>query len=87
MLTESTRTLLQHHTVVWIDVSPEEGIRRTAGDSSRPVLDAVDPAQHYRDLLEAREPFYREVADHRVRTDARPPQRVVAQVLSFIDPE
>ena len=87
VLTDSTRTLLQHHTVVWIDVSVEEGVRRTAGDRSRPVLDAEDPAQHYQDLLAAREPFYREVADHRVRTDARPPQRVVAQVLSFIDPE
>lgn len=85
VLTESTRKLLQNHTVVWIDVSPEEGIRRTAGDTTRPVLYAEDPQQHYRDLLTAREPFYREVAKHRVRTDSRPPQGVVAQVLSFID--
>ena len=85
VLTESTRTLLQTHTVVWIDVSAEEGIRRTAGDTSRPVLDAEDPEQRYRDLIIAREPFYREVAKHRVRTDSRPPQGVVAQVLSFID--
>ena len=77
--------MLQNHTVVWIDVSAEEGIRRTAGDTSRPVLDAEDPEQRYRDLLTAREPFYREVAKHRVRTDSRPPQGVVAQVLSFID--
>lgn len=85
VLTESTRRLLQHHTVVWIDVSAEEGIRRTAGDTSRPVLHADDPEQHYRDLLATREPFYREVAKYRVRTDERPPQAVVAQVLSFID--
>lgn len=85
VLTESTRRLLKHHTVVWIDVTPEEGIRRTKGDTSRPVLHAEDPEQHYRDLLSAREPFYREVATYRVRTDERPPQRVVAEVLSFID--
>lgn len=85
VLTESTRTLLQRHPVVWIDVTAEEGIRRTAGDTSRPVLKADDPAAHYRNLLTTREPFYREVADHRVRTDSRPPQRVVAEVLSFID--
>ena len=87
MLTESTRTLLQRHTVVWIDVTPEEGIRRTANDTSRPVLNAANREEHYRNLLETREPFYREVADHRVRTDSRPPQRVVAEVLSFIDTE
>lgn len=85
VLTESTRRLLQNHTVVWIDVSPEEGIRRTAGETTRPVLFADDPQQHYRDLLTTREPYYREVAKHRVRTDSRPPQGVVAQVLSIID--
>lgn len=87
VLTDSTRTLLQRHTVVWIDVTPEEGIRRTANDTSRPVLNAANREEHYRNLLETREPFYREVADHRVRTDSRPPQRVVAEVLSFIDTE
>lgn len=87
VLTQSTRTLLQNHTVVWIDVSADEGIRRTASDNSRPVLQADNPLEHYRNLLLTREPFYREVADHRVRTDSRPPQRVVAEVLSFIDTE
>ncbi|WP_083317079.1 MULTISPECIES: shikimate kinase [unclassified Corynebacterium] len=85
VLTPSTRQLLQRHTVVWIDVTAEEGIRRTAGSTSRPVLQADDPAQHYRDLLATREPFYREVANYRVRTDSRPPQRVVAEVLSIIE--
>ena len=85
VLHEMTRQLLQPHTVVWIDVSADEGIRRTAGESSRPVLAAADPAKRYRELLEQREPFYREVADFRVRTDERPPQRVVAEVLGIID--
>ncbi|WP_115684538.1 shikimate kinase [Corynebacterium senegalense] len=85
VLNEMTRALLQPHTVVWIDVSPEEGVRRTAGQTTRPVLAAADPAQHYRDLLAAREPYYREVSDFRVRTDERPPQRVVAEVLGIIE--
>ncbi|SER46739.1 Shikimate kinase [Corynebacterium cystitidis DSM 20524] len=85
VLTDEVRDMLQGHTVVWIDVSPEEGIRRTSRDNSRPVLAAQDPEAHYRALLEAREPFYREVADYRVRTDERPPQRVVAEILAIID--
>lgn len=85
VLTESTRRLLAAHNVVWIDVSVEEGVRRTAGNDSRPVLKADDPEAHYRALLEAREPYYREVAMHRVRTDSRPPQRLVAEILALIE--
>lgn len=85
VVTESTRKLLQAHNVVWIDVSVEEGVRRTAGSDSRPILKAEDPEAHYRALLESREPYYREVAMHRVRTDSRPPQRLVAEILSLIE--
>ncbi|WP_288864239.1 shikimate kinase [uncultured Corynebacterium sp.] len=85
VVTEEVRALLQRHTVVWIDVSAEEGIRRTADDSTRPVLDGEDREQRYRELVVEREPYYREVATFRVRTDERPPQRVVAEILGFIE--
>lgn len=87
IVSEEVRQLLQRHTVVWIDVSAEEGIRRTAEDSTRPVLAGDDREQRYRDLMEQREPLYREVSTFRVRTDERPPQRVVAEILGFIDGE
>ncbi|MGD7001181.1 shikimate kinase [Corynebacterium halotolerans] len=85
VLTESTRHLLADHVVVWIDVSVEEGYRRTSGDTSRPILAAADPRAHYRTLLETRAPLYQEVADFRVRTDRRSPQQVVAEVLGHLD--
>lgn len=85
VVSKQVRTLLQRHTVVWIDVTAEEGIRRTAEDASRPVLDGDDRQQRYRDLMEQREPLYREVSSFRVRTDERPPQRVVAEILGFVD--
>ncbi|QGU04707.1 shikimate kinase [Corynebacterium comes] len=85
VLTDSTRQLLNQHCVVWIDVSVEEGVRRTASESSRPVLAADDPVAHYRRLLEQRAPLYHEVADFRVRTDGRTPQQSVADILGFLD--
>ncbi|GAB3701687.1 shikimate kinase [Corynebacterium nasicanis] len=85
VITDTTRELLNHHCVVWIDVSPEEGVRRTAHEATRPVLAAEDPAAHYRTLLETRAPFYHEVADFRVRTDGRTPQQSVADILGFLD--
>ncbi len=85
VLTESTRQLLTQHDVVWVDVSAEEGVRRTEKENTRPVLAADDPVAHYRNLLTAREPFYHEVAGYRVRTDGRTPQQVVADVLGYLD--
>lgn len=85
VLTESTRVLLTDHVVVWIDVSPEEGYRRTASDATRPVLAADQPREHYRNLLATRAPLYREVAGFRIRSDRRSPQQVVAEVLGYLD--
>lgn len=85
VLSGATRELLLEHTVVWIDISPEEGFRRTHGDSSRPVLVAQDPKEHYRQLLESRENFYREVSDYRVRSDEKTPPGLVAEILGFLE--
>lgn len=85
VLTPSTRELLKRHNVVWIDVSPEEGARRTASENTRPVLAASDPAEHYRMLVEERRPLYREVSRFRARTDRRSPQKVVADILGFLE--
>lgn len=85
VLTDSTRELLAAHPVVWVDVSAEEGVRRTGGDDSRPVLASADRSEHYRNLLQTRAPLYREVSDFRVRTDMRSPQQVVADILGFLD--
>ncbi|AKE39256.1 Shikimate kinase [Corynebacterium camporealensis] len=85
VLSDATRDLLDRHTVIFIDVSVEEGVRRTSGDDSRPVLQAEDPEAHYRALLDKRRPLYDEVADFRARTDNRSPQQIVGAILSFLD--
>lgn len=85
VLTESTRALLDSLTVVYLEVTPEEGVARTLGDANRPVLDSADPFAHYAQLLETRRPLYTEVADLKVRTDVRSPQQVVGDILSFLE--
>src|SRR5699024_8376805 len=59
--------------------------RRTARESTRPVHAAVDPAERYGELIEARRGFYREVSNFRARTDGRSPQQVVGDILGFLD--
>lgn len=85
VLTDSTRELLLDHVVVWIDVSAEEGYRRTREEDTRPVLAAEDPYEHYRQLLDTREGYYREVADYRVRSDDKSPQSIVADILNYLE--
>lgn len=50
-------------TVVYLRVDPQEQLRRVAGDSARPLLDAADRGQRLADLQAQREPLYLELAD------------------------
>lgn len=84
--TAKVRRMLQHQRVVWIDISLEEGLRRT-DDPSRPLLQGNDRAEKYAAMLTRREPLFREVANFRVRTHNRSPQRVVADILDELDAE
>ncbi len=85
VIAQSTRDLLEAMTVIHLDVSAEEGTRRTSRDDSRPVVQADNPLERYRTILEQRREFYREVADLRIRTDGRTPQQTVGDILNFID--
>lgn len=83
--TESVRQKLRKQIVVWVDVSAAEGVRRTAVENSRPLLDATNPLERYSELLAQRRDFYKEVADYRAHTDGRSPQQIVADILGFLE--
>ena len=85
VISQATRDLLADHNVVYLEISIAEGVRRTEGNNSRPVLQAADPEARYRALYEARRAFYEDAATFKVRSDERSPQRVVAEILSYLD--
>lgn len=88
VLSASTRELLAGHTVIYLKISAEEGTRRTAHLSTRPVLtgaDGEDPAARYREILAQRENLYREVATETVDADSRTPSQTVTEVLSILE--
>lgn len=62
------RELLHGRLVVWLDESVDEGVARIGGSTHRPLLRG-DVGEHLRALITEREPFYREVASHRIDTD------------------
>ncbi|WP_185769807.1 shikimate kinase [Corynebacterium anserum] len=85
VVTPSNRKLLQDQRVVYLHVSAEEGVRRTAGSDSRPLLNVDDPMSRYEQLLEQRAAYYEEVANFLVNSDGKEPHRVVTDILQFID--
>lgn len=63
VLTEENRRLLkQHGTVVYLRATLDELWRRTRHDRNRPLLQTADPRATLQQLLEQRDPLYRETA-------------------------
>ncbi len=87
ILSAATRELLRERTVVYLEISVAEGLRRTGAATHRPLLAGADPGTKYRELMRTRRPLYREVASVRVRTDGRSPGRVVRNILTRLGME
>lgn len=76
------RAALAGHTVVYLEISAAEGVRRTGGNTVRPLLAGPDRAEKYHALMAKRAPLYRRVATMRVDTNRRNPGAVVRHILS-----
>ncbi|MFW5904960.1 MAG: shikimate kinase [bacterium] len=70
---------------VWLRVSPREAVARASRSShSRPLLDVERPGDRARELLAAREPFYRK-AHLAVDTEGRTPGEVAREIARHLD--
>jgi shikimate kinase len=82
---QGVREALAGHTVIFLEISAAEGIRRTTGGTVRPLLAGGDPAQRYRELMAQRVPLYRRVATIRVNTNRRNPGAVVRHIVARLE--
>ena len=78
---------LAGHTVIYLEINATEGVRRTGGNTVRPLLAGPDRAEKYRDLMSKRVPLYRRVATLRVDTNRRNPGAVVRYIVSRLQPQ
>lgn len=60
-------------------------VERTTRDSHRPLLQTDDPETKLLDLVEERDPLYRQVADLVVETNRRTARYVVKEILKRLD--
>lgn len=83
--TAGVRDCLTGQTVVFLDISASEGVRRTSGSTVRPLLAGPDHAEKYRKLMSERVPLYRRVATIRVNTNRRNPGAVVRHIVNRLE--
>ncbi len=79
------REALSGHTVIYLEISASEGVRRTGGNTVRPLLAGGDRAEKFRALMSERAPLYRRTATIRVNTNRRNPGAVVRHIVSRLE--
>jgi len=86
ILSATTRERLRARgTVIFLDASVEQQLRRTRHDRNRPLLQTPDPKARLQQLLEQRLPLYRETADLRFASDSGSPGRLVQRILNGLN--
>ena len=73
--------------VIYLHCSPEQQFARTNRDRNRPLIQTADPLQSLRDIMEIREPLYRQVADLVVSTEKRGTAAVVKEIRRRLETE
>ena len=68
-------------TVIYLHSDIQHLINRTRHDKKRPLLQTANPAAKLRELMEIREPLYRETADLVINTSDRSIHSVVKLIL------
>ncbi|MCZ0727143.1 shikimate kinase [Mycolicibacterium iranicum] len=83
--TEGVREALRGHTVIYLEISAAEGVRRTGGSTVRPLLAGPDRSEKFKALMAERVPLYRKVATIKVNTNHRNPGAVVRYIAARLD--
>lgn len=82
---ENCELLKTHGTVIYLDVSLEEQLRRTKRTETRPILETTsDVRQKLIELNEARRPLYASIADFTYQTDHATARDIATQILADV---
>ena len=78
---ENRQHLKSRGTVLYLHTDVKNLIARTRHDNKRPLLQTADPAKKLRELMEIREPLYRETADIIINTGEKSIHSVIQVIL------
>jgi shikimate kinase len=77
---KNRKNLTSRGYVIYLHTSVQQQLKRTARDRNRPLLMTDDPKGRLTELMQIREPLYRQVADLVVDTDGHKVKEVVAKI-------
>jgi len=78
---ENRRTLRRNGTVVYLHASVDTQLERTRNNKNRPLLNTGDPRARLEELMNMREPIYRQEADLTINADRRSAARVAKEII------
>ena len=81
---ENRKYLSERGTVVYLQASIAQQAERTSKDKNRPLLKTDDPEKKIRELMELREPLYREIADIVIDTNKRNARSVSQEINKIL---
>ncbi len=84
MLDENRSHLGGRGFVIYLYTSVDQQVMRTAKGRERPLLESGDRRRILEDLLETRDPLYREIADLVIETDGRRVKSVANEIIETI---
>ena len=70
--------------VIYLHTSVNQQLKRTARDRNRPLLQTENPRDRLNELMQVREPLYREIADLVINTDGKHVRNVVREILQLL---
>ncbi len=70
--------------VVYLYTTVDQQVARTQKGRERPLLESTDPRATLQELLDTRDPMYREIADIVVDTDGRKVKSVANEIIEQI---
>lgn len=83
---ENLAALKRQGWLVWLRAEPDVILQRVGDVSTRPLLNAEDPASRVKQLLALRQAAYA-TADAAVETSRRTPDEVVEEIVRLLPPE
>lgn len=84
---ENRALLKQAGTVIWLQTSVSELMKRLKNDTTRPLLACDDPEARVRTLLTERAPLYTAAADRTVLTDGKTPSAIACEIITLLEKE
>lgn len=78
---ENRKHLASRGLVIFLHASVKQQLKRTANDSKRPLLQTDNPKARLIELMQEREPLYRETADIIIKTDGNRVRDIIRKII------